>query len=150
MDRFMAVAVNEASKGVDANDGGPFGAVVVRKGKIISRAHNEVVRTNDPTMHAEINAIRKAARKLNTVDLSGCVMYATCEPCPMCLAAMCWARIKKFYYGCTSDDAAKIGFRDKKIHSTMRGSSIPSEQIHRNECLTEFTKWRRMKGRVLY
>ncbi|MFH0890078.1 MAG: nucleoside deaminase [Candidatus Aenigmatarchaeota archaeon] len=150
MNKFIFAAITEARKGVKLNHGGPFGAVIVHNGKIISTAHNEVVKTNDPTAHAEINAIRNAAKKLKTFDLSGCVIYTTCEPCPMCLAAICWANINKFYHGCTAADAAKIGFRDKKIYSIVRGSGIPSEQMHRNECLVEFAKWRRMKGRVLY
>jgi guanine deaminase len=105
---FMQAAIEEAFRGMKADEGGPFGAVVVRQGKIIARAHNEVISTGDPTAHAEIQAIRKASQKLGKFDLSACVMYATCEPCPMCLGAIFWARIPRLYYVCSRADAASI------------------------------------------
>ena len=116
----MKLAAAEASAGVKKSHGGPFGAVIVRKGRLVARAHNEVIATCDPTAHAEIMAIRKASAKLKTFDLSECELYTTCEPCPMCLAAILWARIGRVYYGCTRRDAEKIGFRDNLFYEKMR------------------------------
>lgn len=101
MNKFMDFANQEAIRGFMQDAGGPFGAVIVREGKIVASAHNEVLKTNDPTAHAEVNAIRKAAAILNKFDLSDCELYTSCEPCPMCLAAIYWARITKVYYGCS-------------------------------------------------
>ena len=101
--------------------GGPFGAVIVKDGQVISTACNEVTSSNDPTAHAEILAIRRASEKLGTYDLSGCVIYATGEPCPMCLSAIIWANIKQVFYALNAEDAEKIGFRDEKIYRHLRG-----------------------------
>ena len=109
---FMLLAVREAFKGMRANQGGPFVAVVVKGNKVVARAHNTVLKTNDPTAHAEINAIRKATKKLKRFDLSDCVLYTSCEPCPMCFGAIAWSKIKVVYYGCTRKDADAIGFSD--------------------------------------
>ena len=113
MSSFLHLAVAAAEKGLAAGDGGPFGAVIVRHGKVVARAHNEVLKNNDPTCHAEIQAIRAASKKLKKFDLSDCEIYSNCEPCPMCLAAICWARIPKLYFGATRNDAAAVGFDDK-------------------------------------
>ncbi|MDA3908025.1 MAG: nucleoside deaminase [Sulfurimonas sp.] len=115
MNKWMQIAYNEATQGMLANDGGPFGAVIVKDDKIISQAHNKVLKSNDPTAHAEVNAIRKASKLLETFDLEGCVLYTTCKPCPMCLGAIFWARIGTVYFGATEEDAAKGGFDDKRF-----------------------------------
>ena len=108
----MNMAVDEAIKGMTNNDGGPFGAVIVRDGQVIAADHNHVTSRNDPTAHAEVSAIRQACTKLGTWSLKGCEIYSSCEPCPMCFAAIYWSGITKFYYGCRAEDAAKIGFAD--------------------------------------
>ena len=113
MNKYMEKALLEAQNGSRNGEGGPFGAVIVDKeGNIISNGNNKVLLNNDPTAHAEIVAIRNACEKLGTYDLNGCVLYTSCEPCPMCLSAAIWANIKKIYYGCTKEDANSIGFRD--------------------------------------
>jgi len=149
----MSAAAKEAFAGMRKNEGGPFGAVIVRRGKIVARAHNEVLKTNDPTTHAEINAIRKASAKLKRFDLSDCEIYSSCEPCPMCLAAIHWARMKKLYYGCTAADAAALGFDDKLIYDAIRGKSkkklAEAKQIGRPECLRAFRQWKK-GGRRAY
>ncbi len=148
----METALIEAKKGVLKNHGGPFGAVVVLKGKIIAKAHNEVVGKKDPTLHAEINAIRKACKKLKRFDLSDCELYSTCKPCPMCLSAIYWAKIKKIYFGCSEDDAKKIGFSDKFIHEQIisKNKKIKLEQMERKGCLKVFELWERKKDKILY
>ena len=150
----MKLAVAEASAGVRKGHGGPFGAVIVRKGKIIARAHNEVVSTFDPTAHAEVMAIRKASGKLKTFDLSGCELYTTCEPCPMCLAAILWARIPRVYYGCTRRDADAIGFRDDLFYAKTRirlgAGTVRLVPLGRRECLRVFREWANKKDRVVY
>jgi len=150
----MKLAIQEALKGMNANQGGPFGAVLVRNGKIISRAHNQVIKNNDPTAHAEILAIRKASKKLGRFDLSDCEIYTTCEPCPMCLAAIHWAKLKKLYYGCTKKDAARINFDDKFIYEAIRGTAkkqkVKAVQIKREECLRLFSAWSKKKDKVQY
>ena len=117
-------AIKEAIKGIEENDGGPFGAVITDKdGHVIATGHNEVLKTKDPTAHAEINAIRKACQKLNTKDLSNCIIYSTCEPCPMCLSAIIWSNIKTIYYGSNRKDAASIGFKDDDIYEFIKGKN---------------------------
>jgi len=139
----MAVALKEAWKNLELLAGGPFGAVIVKDGEIISCARNMVLARQDPTMHAEIVAIREACQKLGRIDLSDCVIYTTCEPCPMCLGAICWARIKKIYYGCTRDDAARIGFSDADIYKAIAGNLllVEIENIEREACLELFKAW---------
>ena len=143
---FMKLAVREAWKGMSRNKGGPFGAVVVQAGRVISRAHNEVIKSKDPTAHAEVLAIRRASKKLCRFDLSDCEIYATCEPCPMCLAAIHWARIKTFYFGCTKEDAARIEFDDSAIYGAIRGEGktlpIRGIPLQRTECLELFEAWK--------
>ena len=121
MNKYMDLAVREAMQGSRQGKGGPFGAVIVKDGQVISTACNEVTSSNDPTAHAEILAIRRASEKLGTYDLSGCVIYATGEPCPMCLSAIIWANIKQVFYALNAEDAEKIGFRDEKIYRHLRG-----------------------------
>lgn len=115
MNKYMKAAINEAYKGIKAGHGGPFGAVIVKDGKIIARGHNHVVSNNDPTCHGEINAIRKACKKLKTFDLTGCDLYTSGEPCDMCLCASMWANIKHIYWACSIEDNGMIGFRDDKF-----------------------------------
>lgn len=121
MNRWMKIAYNEATQGMLNNDGGPFGAVIVQNEEIIAIAHNEVLKLKDPTAHAELSVIRKASKILNTFDLSSCVLYTTCMPCPMCLGAIFWARIPTVYYGAIEDDAARAGFDDKVFYEMIRG-----------------------------
>lgn len=151
---FMKTAVKEAFKGMRKNDGGPFGAVIVKNGKIIASGHNEVLKTNDPTSHAEIVAIRKAAKKLKRFDLSDCEIYSSCEPCPMCFAAIHWAKMKKLYYGCTRKDAEKIGFDDKFIYDVIRGVAIKKQvevvKIGRKECLRPLKEWKTKANKARY
>lgn len=118
-DDFLNEAFREAFESVSNMVGGPFGAVIVKHGKIIGRGGNRVVLQNDPTAHAEIVAIREACSQMNTFDLSGSVLYATCEPCPMCLSAIYWANIEKVFYSSTRHDAADIGFRDSYIYEEL-------------------------------
>ena len=155
MNRFIEMANEEALTGSSVNDGGPFGAVITKAGKVISRGHNEVLKTNDPTAHAEIVAIRRAAQALGSYDLSGCEIHSSCEPCPMCLAAIYWARISKVYYGCTKEDAASIGFDDNAIYEYIKNPAnfqtdlqlIPSD---REACLKTFAQWSMKQDKVIY
>ncbi len=127
--KFMQIAVNESEKFISNNISGPFGACIVRGGEIISKAHNQVVQNNDPTCHAEINAIRKACRKLKTYDLSGCELYSSSMPCPMCLAAAHWAKISVIYYSADSKSVAKIGFADDDLHNSFKTGNFKKMKI---------------------
>lgn len=151
---FMDIALEEAALGVKNGDGGPFGAVVVKDGVVVAKAHNRVVADNDPTAHAEVEAIRKAGKMLGRFDLSDCELYTTCEPCPMCYAAIQWAGIKKVYYGCTRYDAAKIGFDDAKIYDVIKGTNLADApemvEFCREEALAVFNVWDTKKDKVLY
>lgn len=120
-EKFMLIAISEADNNLQTNEGGPFGAVVVKNDKIVGKGHNRVLINHDPTCHAEIEAIRDACKNLNTHDLTGCTLYTSCYPCPMCLSAIIWANIKKVYYGNTAKDAADIGFRDDFIYKFIEG-----------------------------
>ena len=153
MNKFMQLAIKEAKKGVLNGDGGPFGAIVVKNGKMVGKGHNCVVKKHDPTCHGEMEAIRNACKKLNTFDLSDCELYTTGEPCPMCLAGCLWANIKKVYFGCTILDNEKIGFRDNKFDKLMGGrKSLKSylSQIDRDECLKVFKEYNNIKDKVNY
>ncbi len=121
---YMKIAIQEAKIGIQNQDGGPFGAVVVKDGKIIGQGHNCVLKNNDPTCHGEIMAIRDACKNLNTYDLSGAELYTTCYPCPMCLCAMMWANIQCCYFGCDSKDADRIGFRDDAFYQKVASSTF--------------------------
>jgi len=130
----------------------PF--IVVANNRIIARAHNQVELLNDPTAHAEILAIRRASKKLSRFDLSGCIIYSTCEPCPMCFAAIHWAKIRSLRYGCDHHDAAEIGFDDKFIYDVIRGEAeefqVESVQEHRDRCLALFRAWESKQDKVQY
>lgn len=144
MNRWMQQAYNEALKGMNASDGGPFGAVIVKDDKIIASSHNKVLFTKDPTSHAEINVIREASKILNSFDLSGCVLYTSCEPCPMCMGAIFWSRIDIVYYGATKQDAANGGFDDALFYEMLADknkSSINFIQINKEENSELFKKW---------
>jgi guanine deaminase len=151
---FMEAAIKEAEKGMHNGDGGPFGAVVVKEGKIISTGHNLVLSTNDPTAHAEVVAIRRAAEKLETFDLSDCEIYSTCEPCPMCFAAIHWAKMKILYFGCDQSDAARIGFDDKFIYDVIKGTAktqqVAVSQVARHQCLELFNAWEKKEDKKRY
>ncbi len=151
--KFMRSAISLSARSVD-NGGGPFGAVIVKDGKIIASASNQVTLNNDPTAHAEIQAIRKACKKLKTFDLNGCVLYTSCEPCPMCLSAIYWARINQYYFANNKDDARKIGFDDAFIYSELdkpsEKRSIQQKQILREEALTVFNKWENKDDKIEY
>ena len=121
MNKYMEIAIKEAKKGIENGDGGPFGCVIVKDDKIVGKGHNRVVLKHDATCHGEMEAIRNASKNLNTFDLSGCELYTTGEPCPMCLSACLWANIEKVYYGCTILDNENIGFRDNKFDNLMGG-----------------------------
>ena len=151
---FMEMAVNEAREGIANRDGGPFGAVVVKDGEVIASGHNRVLVNNDSTCHGEIDAIRKAEQRLETYDLSGCQLYTTGEPCPMCLAAILWANIEKVYYGCTLVDNEMIGFRDEKFEEMMGGrEKLPEgfmEEKDRELCLELFDEYINSRNKETY
>ncbi|MEA3419126.1 MAG: nucleoside deaminase [Campylobacterota bacterium] len=152
MNRWMKIAYNEAMEGMHADDGGPFGAVIVQGEKVIAAAHNEVLKTNDPTAHAEINAIRKASEQLVCYDLSDCVLYTTSKPCPMCLGAIFWARIGTVYYGATEQDAARGGFDDHRFYEMMRGQNndIVFKQIDYEANAGLIDQWLEKEDRQMY
>ena len=136
------------------NWGGPFGCVIVKDNKIIAEGSNKVTSTNDPTAHGEIVAIRQACKNLNNFNLSGCELYSTCEPCPMCLSAIYWARIEKIYYANTREDARKIDFDDSLIYSELKKNinerKIPMIQMMRNDALKAFDLWDNKTDKVKY
>jgi tRNA(Arg) A34 adenosine deaminase TadA len=142
---FMRAAIEEGSKGMNANEGGPFGAVIVKDGHIIGRGHNQVLLLNDPTAHAEVMAIRDACKKLKDFQLADCELYTSCEPCPMCLGAIYWARPSAVYYACNRVDAAAIEFDDNFIYdqvsTEIERRSIPFHEILRAEALELFRQW---------
>lgn len=150
---FMVKAAVISLKNID-NAGGPFGAVIVKDGKIIAKGANRVTANNDPTAHAEIVAIREAAKVLNNFDLSGCSLYTSCEPCPMCLAAIYWARIDRIFYGNSKEDAKNIGFDDSFIYEQiklpMEKRSIKCTQLLRDVTILGFEKWEKFEAKVKY
>lgn len=123
MNKYMKIADELAQQNILTNDGGPFGAVIIKNNEIVGKGNNQVVLKNDPTAHAEIVAIRDACKNLGTFDLTGCEIYTSCYPCPMCLSAIIWSNIKMVYYGNTKEDAKKIGFRDNLIYEYLEGQS---------------------------
>lgn len=145
---FMNEALKEAYNGINSNHGGPFGAVIVKDGKIIGRGHNRVLLNEDPTCHGEIEAIRDACKNIKSHDLEGCELYTTAEPCPMCLGGILWANIKKVYYGCTVDDTDKIGFRDDKFYAYFDGKNkiLETEENNRESCLKLFSDYSEKKA----
>lgn len=148
MNKFMRRAIREAYRGIESGDGGPFGAVIVKDGKVIAKGHNEVIKRDDPTCHGEMMAIRRASKKLATYDLSGCEIYTTGEPCPMCRGAIMWANIDKVYYGCNIDDTEAIGFRDKKFYEERCDGLLL--ELDRDECLELYRDYARMKNKKGY
>jgi len=150
---FMKRAIELSIKSVN-NGGGPFGSVIVKGDEIIAEGSNKVTSNNDPTAHGEIVAIREACKKLNDFSLNGCELYSTCEPCPMCLSAIYWARIDKIYYANTREDARKIDFDDSLIYTELQKNidkrKIPMIQILRNEALKAFELWDKKKDKVKY
>ena len=152
MNRWMKIAYDEATTGMLANDGGPFGAVIVKDEKIIATAHNEVLKTKDSTAHAEMNAIRKACKELDSFDLSGTTLYTTCMPCPMCLGAIYWARISNVYYGATQDDAAHGGFDDRRFYEMMQGENkdLTLKQIDHKVNAELFDIWLKKDDHQIY
>jgi len=151
---FMKRAIELAEQGMNANAGGPFGCVIVRDGEIIAEGFNEVLATNDPTAHAEIVAIRRACKHLDNFQLEDCTIYTSCEPCPMCLGAVYWARPKALYFACDRNDAAGIDFDDAHIYEEIRKSrearAIPFHQVLRDDGLTVFAKWMDKPDKVGY
>lgn len=151
---FMQLAIDIAVENIKENSGGPFGAVIVKDGKIIAKACNSVTKINDPTAHAEINAIRKACQELNTFDLSGCEIYSSCEPCPMCLSAIYWAKIEKIYYSADRFDAANNGFNDSFIYNEIslpiNKRKIPIENIMKKEGQEPFKLWQNNENKIEY
>jgi guanine deaminase len=151
---YLLRAVELATQNVLAGTGGPFAALIVRDGQVIAEAANSVTTTNDPTAHGEINAIRKACAALGTFSLAGCEIYSSCEPCPMCLTAIYWARLGALYYGCDQRDAAKAGFDDAFLYEELRKTgqqrSIPSLQMLPSEAWEAFATWIALPTKVDY
>lgn len=152
-EKFMTEAIRLSRESV-LNAGGPFGAVIVKDGEIIAKASNSVTKENDPTAHAEVTAIRKAAKKLETFDLSGCEIYTSCEPCPMCFGAIYWARLDKLYFGNSKSDAQAIGFDDSFIYDEIERRydqrSIPNIQMMKHEALKAFKDWEEKEDKTVY
>jgi guanine deaminase len=152
--QFMKRAIELARTNIYRNHGGPFGAVVVKNGKIIGEGANEVVHTNDPTAHAEVVAIRNACQHLKSFQLEGCEIYTSCEPCPMCLGAIYWARPNKVYYAATREDAANANFDDSLIYNEcnthLDDRKIPFEQISQEEAKAVFEHWIKNENKVPY
>ena len=152
-EEFMREAIRLSRESVK-NGGGPFGAVIVKNGKIIAAASNKVTQENDPTAHAEVSAIREAAKKLNTFNLSGCEIYTSCEPCPMCFGAVYWARLDKLYFANTKQDAKSIGFDDSFIYEEINlpyeKRKIPNIQLLRNEAIEAFNDWEKKEDKTEY
>jgi guanine deaminase len=151
---FMREAIQISVQMMRRGQGGPFGAVVVRRGKIVGRGWNQVTSGNDPTAHAEVTAIRDACKRLKTFQLTDCELYTSCEPCPMCLSAMYWARLKRVYYGNTRKDAAKIDFDDdfiyREIPLPIKKRKLPMRQFLREEALAAFDEWNNKADKIRY
>ena len=151
---FMRRAIEISAERMRANQGGPFGAVIVRDGKIIAEGFNQVTSSNDPTAHAEVEAIREAGRTLSDFNLKGCVIYTSCEPCPMCLSAIYWARIDHIYYANTREDAADIGFDDAflydEVAKPIEDRSLPMGHIVLSQAAEIFEEWRNKEDKIEY
>jgi tRNA(Arg) A34 adenosine deaminase TadA len=158
MNKFMDVAIDLSDDNFDKNYGGPFGACIVKDGEIIGKGINRVIKDTDPTAHAEIVAIRNACKKINSHDLSGCEIYTSCYPCPMCLSAIIWSNIKKVYYANTKEDAANIGFRDDFIYEYIEELSNDKEDkrvlnlksMNREEAIEVFKRYEEDKDKIVY
>jgi tRNA(Arg) A34 adenosine deaminase TadA len=153
-EKFMQEAIALSQSGMDNNEGGPFGCIVVKGEEIVGRGHNKVSSTNDPTAHAEVTAIRDACKNLDTFQLNDCEIYTSCEPCPMCLGAIYWARPKVVYFANNRQDAADIGFDDSMIYDEMNASleerKIPIIPLGREDALKVFYKWQHKDDKTLY
>lgn len=151
---FMWEAIRLSQQNIRDSKGGPFASVIVKEGKIVARGTNLVTTINDPTAHAEIVAIREACKTLGSFHLEGCEIYTSCEPCPMCLAAIYWARIEKIYYANSREDAAKIGFDDlflyHEIPKQLHERKIPMKQLMREEALAAFREWEQKQDKIPY
>lgn len=151
--KFMEMACSLSAENVDRG-GGPFGAVIVRDGEIVATGVNQVTLINDPTAHAEVSAIRNACRKLETFQLTDCVVYSSCEPCPMCLSALYWAGVKKIYFGNTKEDAAAIDFSDKFIYDEIERKPwerrVPGIHVKNSGAIVAFEKWAAKPDKVEY
>jgi len=151
---FMRRAISLAQKGIDSNSGGPFGAVVVKDGEIIGEGCNQVTSTNDPTAHAEVVAIRNACQKLGSFQLDNCILYTSCEPCPMCLGAIYWARPLRVFYAATREDAAQIGFDDQFIYEEIEKNfehrQMKLVNLMRDEGLAVFENWANKTDKTEY
>lgn len=154
MNKFMKVAIKEAKEGITQGHGGPFGAVIVKDGKIIGQGHNHVVANNDPTCHGEVDAIRNACKNINSFDLKGADIYTTGEPCPMCLSAILWSNIEHIYYGCSIQENDMIGFRDEIFYKNLSISTKKMKekitQIDHDECLKLFNQYMKIKDKTMY
>ncbi len=157
MNEYMKVAKELADDNLITNVGGPFGACIVKNGKVIGRGSNHVLANNDPTAHAEVMAIRDACKNINSYDLSDCELYTSCFPCPMCMSAIIWANIKKVYYGNTKEDAEMIGFRDNFIYETLskinnneESSIIDLKCIDREETIKTFKEYMDKQDKTIY
>ena len=158
MNEYMKIAKELANENLKTNAGGPFGACIVKDGKIIGKGSNHVLANNDPTAHAEVMAIRDACKNINSYDLSDCELYTSCYPCPMCLSATIWANIKKVYYGNTKEDAADIGFRDDFIYDFIGNLSenktdnniLELISMDREETIEEFKKFKNKEDKTIY
>jgi tRNA(Arg) A34 adenosine deaminase TadA len=150
----MTEAIQLSIEKMEAGEGGPFGAVIVKGSKVVGRGWNRVTSSNDPTAHAEVMAIRNACQQLGTFNLSGCEIYASCEPCPMCLSAIYWARLDKLYFAATRDDAADAGFDDeflyREVSKPWKTRALPSEQMLSDEARAAFAQWKSKADRTAY
>lgn len=150
----MEEAIRLSQQGMERNEGGPFGCVIVKDGRIIGRGFNRVTATLDPTAHAEVVAIRDACRTLNHFQLDGCTLYSSCEPCPMCLGAIYWARPAQVYYACSREDAAKAGFDDefiyKELNQSLAQRRIPMVQLLRDQAKVVFELWDKKEDKIAY
>lgn len=153
-DIFMRRAIALSLQGMQDRDGGPFGAVIVKDEEVIAEGNNQVTSQNDPTMHAEIVAIRRACEKLGTFDLSGCTLYTSCEPCPMCVGAVYWSHLDALYYANTKEDAAAIGFDDQFIYEELAldksQRQLPMTQILHDEAIEAFRAWEQKEDKIAY
>ena len=155
MNEFMKIAKDLSEENLSTNAGGPFGACIVKDGKIIGKGNNHVLKNNDPTAHAEIEAIRDACKNINSYDLSNCELYTSCYPCPMCLSAIIWSNIKKVYYGNTKEDAENIGFRDNFIYEFIENNNsdkniLDLESMDREETIKVFEEYMNKEDKEIY
>lgn len=152
--KYLELSIEEATLGMRAGEGGPFGAVIVRDGLVIGRGHNTVIHSHDPTAHAEVNAIRDACKKLNTHHLTGATIYSNFEPCPMCLAAIYWADIRLLWFSAGRQDAEKAGFMDRHLYDEINlpqdSREIVTTQLSLEEMGKLLDEWDRMEGKILY